>query len=133
MFGSGKGLRKRYDRLLWLERRGTRGEVGPLTERGEAALDALSAPDGRSQAASGGPDAGVISTATTHTNVGTLEAPGRQMRRPFVDAHCSLGLAKRYLSKLPITGVDLSQDRVLRLYEEQRVQLERVLTENCRE
>lgn len=58
---------------------------------------------------------------------------GRVYAQTFVEAHCSWAQAKLYLSKLPMTAVDLLHDRVLPHYEAQGVSLERIHTENGRE
>ncbi len=50
-----------------------------------------------------------------------------------VDAHCSLGFAKVYLSKVPMTAVDVLDDRVLPFYEEHSAEVEHILTDNGRE
>jgi hypothetical protein len=47
----------------------------------------------------------------------------------MVDAHCSLGFAKLYLSKVPMT-VDVLGDRVLPFYEEHSAEIEHILTDN---
>jgi len=52
---------------------------------------------------------------------------------PFVDAHCSWAQAKLYLSKIPMSAVDLLHDRVLPIYEAAGVALDRILTDNGRE
>ncbi len=51
----------------------------------------------------------------------------------FVDAHCSWAAAKRYVSKIPMTAVDLLHERVLPVSEQAGIALERVLTDNGRE
>ena len=50
-----------------------------------------------------------------------------------VDAHCSLGFGKLYLSKVPMTAVDVLHDRVLPFYEEHGVDVQHALTDNGRE
>lgn len=55
------------------------------------------------------------------------------MRRTFIDANCAVGFAKLYLSKMPMTAVDLLHDRVLPFYAAHDVVLARVLTDNGRE
>jgi transposase InsO family protein len=65
--------------------------------------------------------------------VGTLKGVGRVYAQTFVDAHCSWAQAKPYLSKIPMTPVDLLHERVLPVYEQAGIALERVLTDNGRE
>jgi hypothetical protein len=50
-----------------------------------------------------------------------------------VDAHCSLGFARLYLSKAPITAADTLHHHVLPFYEEHGVAVEHLLTDNGRE
>lgn len=58
---------------------------------------------------------------------------GRIALQSVVDAFCSLALAKPYLSKLPMTAVDLLNDRLLPFYKERGVPVEHILTDNGRE
>jgi transposase InsO family protein len=50
-----------------------------------------------------------------------------------IDAHSSHVFAKLYLSKVPMTAVDVLNDRVLPFYEEHGVEIEHLLTDNGRE
>lgn len=126
-----EGLVKRFDRLLWLERRvAERG--GPLTEsvlkllrqHAHQTLD----PQGQIEA----PVPGFLGCQDTYY-VGTLKGVGRVYAQTFIDANAAVGFAKLYLSKVPMTAVDLLHERVLPFYEAQGVVLQRVLTDNGRE
>jgi len=65
--------------------------------------------------------------------VGTIKGAGKIYQQTVIDAHSSLVFAKLYLSKVPMTAVDILDDRALPLYEEHSVEVERVLTDNGRE
>lgn len=65
--------------------------------------------------------------------VGTIKGVGKIYMQSVVGAHCSLAFAKLYLSKLPMTAVDVPDDRVLPSYEEHGVEVEYALTDNGRE
>jgi transposase InsO family protein len=127
-----RGLVKRYDRLLWLEREAA-ATRGPLTERVAKLLaryqrQQLTDPEQHIEA----PAPGYLGCQDTYF-VGTLKGVGRIYAQAFVDADCSWAQAKLYLSKIPMTAVDLLHDRVLPVYEAAGVALERVLTDNGRE
>jgi len=126
------GLLKKYDRLLWLEREAA-ATGGPLTERVAKLLaryqrQQLTDPEQHVEA----PYPGYLGCQDTYF-VGTLKGVGRVYAQTFVDAHCSWAAAKLYLSKLPMTAVDLLHNRVLPHYEAAGIGLERVLTDNGRE
>ena len=61
--------------------------------------------------------------------VGTLKGVGRIYQQTFIDTYSKLGFAKLYDRKTPITAADLLNDRVTPFFEEQRVPLQRVLTD----
>ncbi len=65
--------------------------------------------------------------------VGTIKGVGRIYQQTVVDAHCSLAFAKLYLSKVPMTAVDVLNDRVLPFYDEHGVEVAHLLTDNGRE
>lgn len=126
------GLLKKYDRLLWLEREAA-ATGGPLTERVAKLLaryqrQQLTDPEQHVEA----PYPGYLGCQDTYF-VGTLKGVGRVYAQTFVDAHCSWAAAKLYLSKLPMTAVDLLHNRVLPHFEAAGISLERVLTDNGRE
>jgi hypothetical protein len=64
--------------------------------------------------------------------VGTIKGVGRIYQQTVVDTNCSYAFAKLYLSKVPMTAVDILNDRVLPFYEEHGVELEHLLTDNGR-
>lgn len=127
-----QGLLKRYDRLLWLEREAA-ATGGPLTERVAKLLaryqrQLLGDPQQHVDA----PYPGYLGCQDTYF-VGTLKGVGRVYAQTFVEANSSWAAAKLYLSKIPMTAVDLLHDRVLPVYEQAGIALERVLTDNGRE
>jgi len=125
------GLATRFARLLWLERRSAEGGV-ILTERLKRLLQ-------RAQARSQDPEAHVESARPGYLlcqdtyYVGTIKGVGRIYLQSVVDAFCSLAFGKLYLSKLPMTAVDVLNDRVLPFYEAREVAVAHVLTDNGRE
>ncbi len=126
-----QGLATRFSRLLWLERRSAEGGV-ILTERLLKLLQ-------RTQARSQDPEAHVESSHPGYLLcqdtyfVGTIKGVGRIYMQSVVDAFCSLGFGKLYLSKQPMTAVDVLNDRVLPFYDERDVRVEHLLTDNGRE
>jgi len=126
-----EGLVKRFDRLLWLERRvAERG--GPLTESVLKLLRQHARATMDPQSAIEAPYPGFLGCQDTYF-VGTLKGVGRVYAQTFIDGNAAVGFAKLYLSKVPMTAVDLLHERVLPFYEAQGVALERVLTDNGRE
>jgi len=125
------GLATRFARLLWLERRSAEGGL-VLTERLKRLLQ-------RAQARSQDPEAHVESAAPGYLlcqdtyYVGTIKGVGRIYMQSVVDAFCSVAFGKLYLSKLPMTAVDVLNDRVLPFYEARRVAVQHILTDNGRE
>lgn len=65
--------------------------------------------------------------------VGTIKGVGRIYMQSVVEAFCSFAFTKLYLSKLPMTAVDVLNDRGLPFYEERGVPIEHMLADNGRE
>ncbi|MEO6130347.1 MAG: IS481 family transposase [Saprospiraceae bacterium] len=61
--------------------------------------------------------------------VGNIKGVGRIYQQTFIDTYCKVAEAKLYSSKDAITSADLLNDRVLPMYEEQGVDLQRILTD----
>ena len=61
--------------------------------------------------------------------VGTIKGVGRIYQQTFVDTYSRVADAKLYTEKTAITAADILNDRVLPYYEEQGVQLLRILTD----
>jgi len=61
--------------------------------------------------------------------VGTLKGVGRIYQQTFVDTYSRIAFAKLYNTKTPITAADLLNDKVLPFFEEQKVDLLRMLTD----
>jgi transposase InsO family protein len=64
---------------------------------------------------------------------GTLKGVGKVYIQVVVDVFCSLGFAKVYNSKMPVTACDLLYSRVLAFYEALGVPVGAILTDNGRE
>jgi hypothetical protein len=67
--------------------------------------------------------------------VGTIKGLGRIYQQTFIDTYSRVALAKLYTEKTAITSADLLNDRVVPFFEEQGIQLQRILsgrgTEYC--
>jgi transposase InsO family protein len=61
--------------------------------------------------------------------VGTLKGVGRIYQQTFIDTYAKVGMAKLYDRKTPLTAADMLNDRVLPLYEQYGISLQRVLTD----
>jgi hypothetical protein len=61
--------------------------------------------------------------------VGTLKGVGRIYQQTFIDTYSKAGVAKLYDRKTPVTAADLLNDRVLSLFEQHEIPLNRVLTD----
>lgn len=61
--------------------------------------------------------------------VGTMKGVGRIYQQTFVDTYAKVAFAKLYSTKTPIAAADLLNDRVLPFYQEQGVNLLRILTD----
>ena len=61
--------------------------------------------------------------------VGTIKGVGRIYQQTFIDTYTKVAFAKLYTQKHAITAADLLNDRVLPWFEEQGVQLLRILTD----
>lgn len=61
--------------------------------------------------------------------VGTLKGVGRIYQQTFIDTYTKMGFAKLYTEKTPVTAADLLNDRVMPFFDEQRIPLQRVLTD----
>jgi len=125
------GLTLRIQRLLWLEQK-TAASGGILTERQIRLLQKhrgrIADPEQHVEAAY----PGYLLCQDTYF-VGTIKGIGKIYMQSVVDAHCSLGFAKLYLSKAPMTAVDVLNDRVVPFYEEHAAAVEHILTDNGRE
>jgi len=74
-----------------------------------------------------------LASELTGYNVGTIKGVGRIYMQSVVDAHCSLGFGNLYLSKVPMTAVDVLHDRVLPFYKDHGADVEHALTDDGRE
>lgn len=125
------GLTLRVQRLLWLEQKTAAGG-GVLSE---ALLKILRRYRGKTtdpQTHVEAPCPGFLLCQDTYF-VGTIKGVGKIYMQSVVDANASYGFAKLYLSKVPMTAVDVLNDRVLPFYDEQGVEVQHLLTDNGRE
>ncbi len=125
------GLSTRFARLLWLERKAAEGGV-VLAERLKRLLQRAQTRSQDLEAHVESPRPGYLLCQDTYY-VGTIKGVGRIYLQSVVDAFCSLGFGKLYLSKPPMTAVDVLNDHVLPFYDERGVTVEHVLTDNGRE
>jgi len=125
------GLTLRIHRLLWLEQK-TAAQGGILTERQIRLLQKHRGRTGDPEQHVEAPYPGYLLCQDTYF-IGTIKGIGKIYMQSVVDAHCSLGFAKVYLSKVPMTAVDVLNDRVLPFYEEHSAEVEHILTDNGRE
>lgn len=126
-----QGLATRFSRLLWLERRSAEGGI-VLTERLLKLLQRTQARSQDPEAHVESPHPGYLLCQDTYF-VGTIKGVGRIYMQSVVDAFCSVGFGKLYLSKQPMTAVDVLNDRALPFYDERDVRVEHLLTDNGRE
>jgi transposase len=125
------GLSLRIQRLLWLEQKAAdNGSV--LTERQIRLLQKHRGRTVDPEQHVSAPHSGHLLCQDTYF-VGTIKGVGKIYAQTLVDAHCSHGFSKLYLSKAPMTAVDLLHDRVLPFYDEHDVTVEHLLTDNGRE
>jgi hypothetical protein len=126
-----QGLALKFQRLLWLEQK-TAAAGGVLTEAHLRLLrrhrGRLTDPEQHVEA----PTPGFLLCQDTYF-VGTIKGVGKIYQQSVVDANCSVGFGKLYLSKVPMTAVDVLHDRVLPFYEDHGVTIEHLLTDNGRE
>jgi hypothetical protein len=125
------GLTLRHQRLLWLEQK-TAAAGGILTESHARLLRRHQHKATDPQVHIEAPHSGYLLCQDTYF-VGTIKGVGRIYLQSVVDAHASLGFGKLYLSKMPMTAVDVLHDRVLPFYEEHDVEVAHLLTDNGRE
>jgi transposase InsO family protein len=61
--------------------------------------------------------------------VGTLKGVGRVYQQTFVDTYSKVAICKLYTTKTPITAADLLNERVLPVFEDNKMSLLRMLTD----
>jgi hypothetical protein len=61
--------------------------------------------------------------------VGYLKGVGRIYQQTVIDTYSSVGFAKVYTAKVPVTAADILNDRVLPFFEDQNIPVLRVLTD----
>jgi transposase InsO family protein len=126
-----QGLTLRFQRLLWLEQK-TAAAGGVLTAHQARLLQRWQGKTVDPQRHVEAPHTGHLLCQDTYF-VGTIKGVGRIYLQSVVDAHCSLAFGKLYLSKVPMTAVDVLHDRVLPFYDDHDVVIEHLLTDNGRE
>lgn len=61
--------------------------------------------------------------------VGNIKGVGRIYQQTYIDTYCKVAQAKLYSTKDAITAAELLNDRVIPIYEEQEIRLQRILTD----
>ena len=61
--------------------------------------------------------------------VGNLKGVGRVYQQTYIDTYAKVAFAKLYDRKTPLTAADLLNDRVISFYDEQEIDLLRILTD----
>ncbi len=61
--------------------------------------------------------------------VGSIKGVGRIYQQTFIDTYTRVAMVKLYTEKTAITAADLLNDRVVPFFEEQGIQLQRILTD----
>ena len=61
--------------------------------------------------------------------VGSIKGVGRIYQQTYIDTYCKMAQAKLYASKDALTAAEMLNDRVLPMYEEQGIRLQRILTD----
>ena len=61
--------------------------------------------------------------------VGTIKGVGRIYQQTYIDTYCKVAQAKLYGSKDALMAADLLNDRVVPMYEEHDIRLQRILTD----
>jgi len=122
-------LESRLKRLLALEKR--HQEEGFLLNEEQIRLLEKNSPEFRERHVESSRPGELLSQDSFL--VGCLKGIGRVYMQAVVDVYCSFGFAKLYTSKLPVTTVDVLNDRALPFYDEQGLKVEAVLTDNGRE
>jgi len=125
------GLTLRHQRLLSLEQK-TAAAGGVRTEAQAKLLRRWQGKTSDPQVHIEAPQSAFLLCQDTYL-VGTIKGVGRIYLQSVVDAHGSLGFGKLYLSKVPMTAVDVLHDRVLPFYDEHGVDIDHLLTDNRRE
>ena len=61
--------------------------------------------------------------------LGNIKGVGGIYQQTYIDTYCKVAQAKLYSTKDAITAADLLNDRVIPMYEEQEIRLQRILTD----
>lgn len=128
------GLSLGYQRLLGLAC-ATEELQGPMGELKHALLCGCHQRQDDSQRFIAAPYPGFLLCQDTYfagnlKGLGEVKEPGNLFLQTVVDAHCSLAFAKLYRSGSAHAVVDILQDRVLPFYAQQRLKIERLLTDS---
>lgn len=123
-------LESRFKRLMRLERESRENTTFVLTDEQIRLLERHS-PEFRCRHVESNAPGELLNQDTFYW--GTLKGVGKVYVQVVVDTFCSLGFAKCYSSKMPITACDLLYERVLPFYDALGVPVSAVLTDNGRE
>ena len=121
-----RDLGRRFQRWLWVEKEYQRHGL-TLTEEQIKELERLN-PCLRERHVES-PRPGYLICQDTFY-VGHFKGIGRVYLQAVVDAYCSLAFGKLYTSKEAITAADLLNDRVIPFYQDHKITIEHVLTDN---
>jgi len=121
-----RDLSRRFQRWLWVEKH-YRKEGLTLTEEQIKELERLNPCLKERHVES--PRPGYLLCQDTFY-VGHFKGIGRVYLQAVVDTYCSLGFAKLYTSKEAITAADLLNDRVIPFYQDHKITIEHILTDN---
>jgi transposase InsO family protein len=123
-------LETRYKRLMRLERETRQNTTFVLTEEQVRLLERHS-PEFRCRHVESSAPGELLNQDTFYW--GSLKGVGKVYVQVVIDTFCSLGFAKCYSSKMPITACDLLYERVLPFYDGLGVPVQAILTDNGRE
>ncbi len=129
--GGVRGVWKRHDllRLLRLEEHARKSSF-KLNEHQVALLERFE-PEFRERHIDAPFSGALVAVDTFH--VGYLKGVGRIYAQTAIDCHSRFAFARLYTSKMPLTSVHLLNNDVLPFFEEHRVPIKAILSDNGRE
>lgn len=124
-------LSKKLDRFLWLDKEATEGRA-VVTEKALKAIRRLKRLDEASDQHIQVSEPGELVCQDLYF-VGTIKGVGRVYMQSAIDCFCSVGFAKLSVSKQPIHSVALVHEQILPFYDELKLPVQTILTDNGRE
>ena len=122
-------LLTRHERLLRLEEH-TRKRAIKLTDKQIRLLERFN-PEFRERHIDAPHSGSLVAVDTFH--VGHLKGVGRIYAQTAIDCHSRYAFARLYTTKMPLTAVHLLNNGILPFFEEHKVAVETVLSDNGRE